>query len=1040
MKKALYILLAILVLGGITYALTQTSLLKGNFMLVGDYQLGDDLKEVDATALKEQILKSGVEMKALDTTVLDDMDGDGLPDDLEATVLGTSWTLADTDGDTIDDGKELNKTNTYVTDPTLYDTDGGGVDDGTEIKTNRTNPLDGTDDVAASGSGESTLNFYIDSINASASTIGDFTASVCTENLSSYTGDMDPNTGTVSPRLDIEVTDPTNSALPELGFSFDAAEGCQDLDFSFSSSDFATSGDYIFTLTADYYEAYTESDETDNTLTETITFEGTATVTDDDTDDDGLTDVEEASLGTDPNVQDSDEDGLSDGYEVYRETPVLTLDFTIKKSQYAYKEEPTLPYEIDTDFDGLTDGEEYYEKTNPLEIDTDGGGIDDFTEVKAGTDPLDASDDVDDSGVVATYYCTDLTVDPETYTVTSEDEDVEFDIAITLNGSGEPSLSSKEGWTGTLVIETEGSGLLSDSNGNEGAEAVNSAGNKIMALKIDVTYADLTETITYKGGSDGDEITAYIKSENCADSLIVAVDIEGEALACTSLDIVPDTYTLPTGETKVDFTVEVKANGDDSSWTSFIKNLFTSLLTFTVVEEENVWSGTLIIGSDSEGDGSFSNDVNGNTGNPIPVSIKETSNTVSVTYENAAAGETITASIEGEEGVCSDTLTLEAEEVAVEEEESYTCTSLELSPSSWDIATDGTSTELTIKNTSDGEKWEGKLVVTTDGAGTLANYEGGSGSSLDFKVLGLEDVTYLTYSDAVAGETITASVEGDEESCTKTLTISETVAEEDEEEEVVAEEEEVVAEEEEEEEVASSTIDENSDLNDILISSAKEVNCDEPYTDVDEEDWEWAYVVLHTCGGIVSGLDKDTFGPSKNMTKAEAIKVLMGLAGHDESEGEDLDLDFVDENIQYHWARDWMAIAQDEDVIRVRDGELFYPDAPITRGQLMLYMVRTAGQTLYGWDEDDIPFSDLSKSSPYTYAIIIGNLTLVKETWAGETWTKGYIRDSWVEDYSDEYTPLFEGYSDGTSGATDYIARSEAMALALRFYLAYYAE
>jgi len=66
-----------------------------------------------------------------------------------------------------------------------------------------------------------------------------------------------------------------------------------------------------------------------------------------DSDGDGLNDVDEAALGTDPNLPDTDFDGLSDGAEV------LTHD------------------------------------TNPLLPDTDGDGVNDGDEILAGTDPLD---------------------------------------------------------------------------------------------------------------------------------------------------------------------------------------------------------------------------------------------------------------------------------------------------------------------------------------------------------------------------------------------------------------------------------------------------------------------------------------------------------------------------------------------------------------------------------------------------------------------------------------------------------------------------
>lgn len=87
-----------------------------------------------------------------------------------------------------------------------------------------------------------------------------------------------------------------------------------------------------------------------------------------DSDLDGLTDVEEESLGTDPNLVDTDSDGLSDKDEarVYKTNPLVS----------------------DTDNDGLLDRDELLSwKTDPLNPDTDGDTFLDGAEVQNGYDP-----------------------------------------------------------------------------------------------------------------------------------------------------------------------------------------------------------------------------------------------------------------------------------------------------------------------------------------------------------------------------------------------------------------------------------------------------------------------------------------------------------------------------------------------------------------------------------------------------------------------------------------------------------------------------
>ena len=91
-----------------------------------------------------------------------------------------------------------------------------------------------------------------------------------------------------------------------------------------------------------------------------------------DSDGDGLSDSDEYYYGTDPYNYDSDYDGLGDGDEVY---------------YYG-----TNPANSDSDYDELSDGDEIYAyNTSPTNNDTDGDGYDDGYEVRNSSNPLDPS-------------------------------------------------------------------------------------------------------------------------------------------------------------------------------------------------------------------------------------------------------------------------------------------------------------------------------------------------------------------------------------------------------------------------------------------------------------------------------------------------------------------------------------------------------------------------------------------------------------------------------------------------------------------------
>ncbi len=72
---------------------------------------------------------ASVSLKDICYTVIPDVDGDGLLNDLEASI-GTDPRRSDTDGDGLDDGYEVN---VLTTDPLLVDTDGDGSPDGAEV-------------------------------------------------------------------------------------------------------------------------------------------------------------------------------------------------------------------------------------------------------------------------------------------------------------------------------------------------------------------------------------------------------------------------------------------------------------------------------------------------------------------------------------------------------------------------------------------------------------------------------------------------------------------------------------------------------------------------------------------------------------------------------------------------------------------------------------------------------------------------------------------------------------------------------------------
>ncbi len=106
---------------------------------------------------------------------------------------------------------------------------------------------------------------------------------------------------------------------------------------------------------------------------------------DKDSDQDGLSDGEEIRYMTDPLNPDTDGDGYLDGYEISKGRDPLDVADSPSSDLSLCADSP-----LDSDSDGLSDAIEDelgYDKNNP---DTDGDGVPDGAEILNGTNPLTA--------------------------------------------------------------------------------------------------------------------------------------------------------------------------------------------------------------------------------------------------------------------------------------------------------------------------------------------------------------------------------------------------------------------------------------------------------------------------------------------------------------------------------------------------------------------------------------------------------------------------------------------------------------------------
>ena len=348
-----------------------------------------------------------------------DADGDGVPDNTELTdgtnpndqcdfVLAnqvlppsTIWNQTDCDLDGLPNSEEV----LLGTNPLNPDTDSDGVTDGTEI-TDSTSPLDPCDLLITSQTILPAINWNLLDCDTDGLTNGN----EITANTDPFNPDSDGD-GVID---GTEVTDATNPLEP---CSFVLANQTVATSLAWNNLDCDLDGlpnGEEVTIGSNPLNPDTDGDGvndsqeiTDNTsptnpcsfILSSQTLVPTTVWNQQDCDTDGLTNEEEVTVGTNPTNPDTDGDGVIDGTEIADETNPLEACSFILSSQAVT---PSLAWNtLDCDVDGLANEEEVTNGTNPTNADTDGDGVIDGTEISDLTDPLVACNFIIASQTVA---------------------------------------------------------------------------------------------------------------------------------------------------------------------------------------------------------------------------------------------------------------------------------------------------------------------------------------------------------------------------------------------------------------------------------------------------------------------------------------------------------------------------------------------------------------------------------------------------------------------------------------------------------------
>ncbi len=143
-------------------------------------------------------------------------------------------------------------------------------------------------------------------------------------------------------------------------------------------------------------------------------------------------------------------------------------------------------------------------------------------------------------------------------------------------------------------------------------------------------------------------------------------------------------------------------------------------------------------------------------------------------------------------------------------------------------------------------------------------------------------------------------------------------------------------------------------------------DCEVPFDDIFGH-WAEPYVQELYCRDVVDGRDSDSFVPSDNMTRAEFLKVALLNAGYtvDGDAGEDFsDVSSGD------WYYEYVSYGADKGFIEGYSDGTFMPNADINRAEALVILMRIAGVTSYDVSSSDVAFSDVSSTDWFAYAIV----------------------------------------------------------------------
>jgi len=133
------------------------------------------------------------------------------------------------------------------------------------------------------------------------------------------------------------------------------------------------------------------------------------------------------------------------------------------------------------------------------------------------------------------------------------------------------------------------------------------------------------------------------------------------------------------------------------------------------------------------------------------------------------------------------------------------------------------------------------------------------------------------------------------------------------------------------------------------------------FGDIEEAPWASSFIEMMRSKGIVNGRKPDQFDPKGNVTRAEALTMIVRTLGLEKEaralaeEGAELPEQFIDVP---EWARGYVALALERGIVSPEGGYSLSADASRVEIAQMLVNLMGLGEDMDGLDDVELPFDD----------------------------------------------------------------------------------